>query len=330
MLRNRQFRMLIITMISISLIGVIVAAFYSLAFMVIMLLVSIALIVTALLYNRHLYNDLEELSRYLRHISAGDFSLDVRDNYEGELSILKSNIYKVTSMLTEQSSLLQKDKIYLSDAISDISHQLKTPLTSMMIMAELLANDKLPLEKRTEFTNNIQTQLERSEWLVSSLLKLSKIDAGAIIFKENLVQMSQLIEKATEHFLIKMDIKEQTLAIIGDQSIAFSTDLNWTAEALINLMKNAIEHTPQGGKVTFTIRDNPLYTEIIIADNGSGIPKEDIPYLFQRFYKGRNASDCSVGIGLAMARQIVRNQNGDIEVTSVEGKGTAFKVKFYK
>ncbi len=330
MLRNRQFRRLIITMVSISLIGVIIAASFSFVFMGIMLLVSLALIVTAVVYNRFLYNDLEELTRYLRHVSAGDFSLDVRDNYEGELSILKSNIYKVTTMLTEQSSLLQKDKIYLSDAISDISHQLKTPLTSMMLMAELLENPNLPIEKRTEFTNNIQAQLERIDWLVSSLLKLSKIDAGSIVFKEDIVQMNQLIEKATNQFLIKMDIKEQTLTINGDQSIEFSTDLNWTVEALVNIIKNAIEHTPNGGEVTLTSRDNPLYTEIIISDNGPGIPKEDIPYLFHRFYKGRNASDDSVGIGLAMARQIVRNQYGDIEVISEKDKGTAFKVKFYK
>lgn len=209
----------------ISLIGMIIATFYSFEIFVLILIISIALVGSAILYTTNRYRDIETLSSYLRQISAGDYTLDVRDNYEGELSILKSNIYKVTSMLASQSNLLQEDKKDLTDAISDISHQLKTPLTSMMVMADLLDDTNLPTNKRKEFTYNIHTQLERIEWLVSSLLKLSKIDAGSVVFKEDPIDMSQLINKVIEHFLIQMDVKEQTILLSDEQSFNFKVDL---------------------------------------------------------------------------------------------------------
>ena len=149
------------------------------------LITSILLIGCSIGFTRWRYKELEKLSSYLRQISGGDYSLDVRDNYEGELSILKSDIYKVTLMLSEQGSLLRQDKIQLTDAISDISHQLKTPITSMTVMAELLSDVALPTTKRTEFTRNIHIQLQRIDWLVTSLLKLSKIDAGTVQFKKD-------------------------------------------------------------------------------------------------------------------------------------------------
>ena len=219
-------------------------------------------------------------------------------------------------MLSEQSSLLQQDKIKLTDAISDISHQLKTPLTSMMVMADLLSDAELPKEKRTEFTHNIRIQLERIDWLVSSLLKLSKIDAGTVQFKKDQIAVKKLIQKALEPVLIPMDIKEQTVSIKGEDTVSFLGDLNWTTEALINILKNCVEHTPEGEVINISFSENALFTEIVIADNGKGIPKEDIPYIFKRFYKGKNASEDSIGIGLAMAHSIITSQNGEIEVKS--------------
>lgn len=233
-------------------------------------------------------------------------------------------------MLKEQSALLKQDKIKLTNAISDISHQLKTPLTSMMVMTDLLNDDKLPVTKRTEFTHNIQIQLERIEWLVSSLLKLSKIDAETVKFKKEAVTVKQLIQKALEPLLIPMDIKEQTLSVKGSDEVTFIGDLNWTAEAVLNILKNCVEHTPEGGMLSISFSENALFTEIVISDNGKGIHKEDLPYIFQRFYKGRNAGADSIGIGLAMAQSIVRSQNGDIEVKSEENLGTSFIIKFYK
>lgn len=292
--------------------------------------VSILLITCTLLFTSWRYREIGKLSGYLQQIANGDFRLDVRDNHEGELSLLKSNIYKVTKMLSEQGTVLHEDKTKLTNAISDISHQLKTPLTSMMVMADLLRDKQLDDEKRSEFTRNLQVQLERMEWLVSSLLKLSKIDARTITFKKEEIRVSSLIQTAIEPLLIPMDIKMQTYSITGEDQVTLVGDFNWITEALINIIKNCVEHTPEKGNITIHFSENALFTEIIISDNGKGISKEELPYIFKRFYKGKNASDESVGIGLAMAYSFITSQQGDIEVTSTVGVGTTFHIKFYK
>ncbi|MFD2443809.1 sensor histidine kinase [Bacillus sp. CGMCC 1.16607] len=292
--------------------------------------ITISLSSSSLIFTAWRYREIKKLSSYLRRISNGEYSLDVRDNDEGELSILKNDIFKVTLMLSEHSTLLQQDKMKLTHAISDISHQLKTPLTSMMMMADLLSNPKLNEVKRMEFTRNIRVQLERIEWLVSSLLKLSKIDAGTINFKKDQVIVHRLIQKAVEAVLIPLDIKQLSLKIVGGENVSFLGDYNWSAEAFINLLKNCVEYTKVGGEIIISFSENPLFTEITIADNGKGIQKKDLPYIFKRFYKGENAGEDSVGIGLAIVYSIIKSQHGDIEVRSEEGKGTSFHIKFYK
>lgn len=276
------------------------------------------------------YKQMIKLSSYLRKIMAGDTSLDVRDNREGDLSILKNEIYKMTRMLSEQQEGLKKDKDKLTDAISDISHQIKTPLTSMTVMADLLNNPNLGAEKRQEFTYHIRKQLERMEWLVSSLLKLSKIDAGTTLFNKERVEVNQLVKEVIAPMEIPIELKEIELKIEKVSETVFIGDKNWTKEALINILKNAIEHTQNGGKITISYRENALFTEIQIQDNGKGIEKEELPHIFKRFYKGTHAADGSVGIGLAMAYSIITKQQGDLEVISEPGKGTTFIIKFYK
>lgn len=330
MLRNREIQMLLFIMGSIGLTALVIAAFISPVAVALVFILSILLIGSILLFTRYRYRELEKLSVYLREISNGNDSLDVRDNQEGELSILKNDIYKVTLMLSEHRSLLQQDKMQLTNAISDISHQLKTPLTSMTVMADLLSDPDLPPAKRTEFTHNIRIQLERIDWLVSSLLKLSKIDAKTIPFKKDRIPVKNLIQKALEPVMIPMDIKEQTVSVAGNDNVSFVGDFNWTVEAVINILKNGVEHTHVGGAIAITFFENALFTEIVVADNGKGIPKEDLPYIFKRFYKGKNASEGSVGIGLAMAHSIVASQNGVIDVTSNSEEGTQFRIKFYK
>lgn len=330
MLRNREIKMLLFVMGLISLAAIIGALMISPAAAALVFFLSILLIGSSLLFTKWRYREIEKLSVYLREISSGNDTLDVRDNQEGELSILKNDIYKVTRMLSEHRSLLQRDKLQLTDAISDISHQLKTPLTSLTVMADLLSAPDLPPAKRTEFTHHIRIQLERIDWLVSSLLKLSKMDAKTIPFKKDRIPMKSLIQKALEPVMIPMDIKGQTISIAGDDDVSFVGDFNWTAEAVINILKNGVEHTPEGGAIAITFSENALFTELVIADNGKGIPKEDLPYIFKRFYKGKNAGEGSIGIGLAMAHSIIASQNGLIDVTSDSEKGTQFRIKFYK
>ena len=327
--RNKEYRVFMLSIVSVALINIIGAFILDVTAGFLALGANLLLGAVIWNFNRKRYKKLEALSSYLHRICSGEYALDIRDNEEGELSILKNEIYKVTQRLREQAELLKEDKIYLADAISDISHQLKTPLTSMMMMTEFLENPNLEIDKRLEFTRRIRLQLERIEWLVSSLLKLSKIDAGTIQFKKNPIDVKTLINKAAEPLVIPMELREQCLVIEGDDA-SFLGDFNWSIEAMINIMKNCMEHTPIGGEIRVNIVGNPLYTEVVIVDNGEGIEMEDLPHIFKRFYRGKNASSESVGIGLAMARSIVVSQNGDITVQSEKGKGTSFRIRFYK
>ncbi|WP_270562972.1 sensor histidine kinase [Clostridium beijerinckii] len=330
MIRNREVRVYFIIAFVVSTIAAVCIFLLNVLAGIISFIAFAILFVSSFWFIKREYGELEKLSGYLRRICNGEYSLDIRDNEEGELSILKNEIYKVTLMLSKQGELLKKEKMQLADAISDISHQLKTPLTSMRVMSDLLSDNDLEAEKRIEFTNNIEMQLDRMQWLLTSLLKLSKIDAGTVSFKKDRVAVSELIRKSTEPLLIPIEIKNQTLVIEGGSNVSLIGDLYWTTEALINIIKNCIEHTGEDGRISIFFDENPLFTEIKISDNGSGIEKEDLPYIFKRFYKGKNAGEDSVGIGLAMAKTIVTSQNGDINVSSRKNEGTCFIIKFYK
>lgn len=330
MLRNQEIKIYITFLVAVVIIGTIACFFSDIIAGITACLALLVMLAVSWFFTRWRYKQLDELSGYLKRIASGEYSLDIRDNAEGELSILKSEIYKVTVTLYEQAGLLKKDKLFLADTISDISHQLKTPLTSMFVMIDLLCNENLPRDKRVEFTQNIRSQLERLQWLVSSLLKLSKVDAGAVEFKKENVKVKELIGKATEHLLIPIEIKEQTFEISGDDDARFIGDFNWSSEAVTNIVKNCIEHTPCGGKIGINFKTTPIYTMINIFDNGEGIHKDDLPHIFDRFYKGQNASNDSIGIGLAMAKSIWQNQGGSIEVASQKGQGTQFTIKIYK
>ena len=276
------------------------------------------------------YRQIALLSQYLKAVAAGERGLELRDNREGELSILKNDIYKLALKLTEQSELLKKDKRYLADALSDISHQLKTPLTSMFVMVDLLSGPQLDEGKRIEFTERMTQQLERIQWLMNALLKLSRIDAGAVDFRSEPVRVAELVDKAVAPLEIPMELKQITLTRSGEREASFLGDMAWTTEAVVNILKNCMEHTQPGGRIEIRYAENPLHTELVIRDTGSGIRREDLPHIFERFYRGRDAQTDSVGIGLAMAKTIVQQQNGDILVESQWGKGTAFTLKFYK
>lgn len=282
---------------------------------------------------------IEELKKLTSH---EEFKL--KNYVEGELSILQSDIQKVTVRMIELNERLLKDKTYLADTLADMSHQLKTPMTSMMVMADLLNDGNLPADKREEFTKNIQNQLERMEWLLSTLLRMSKLDAGTLKLNPESVEAESVIKKSVEHLLIPMELKNQTLTIRRDdisdsaeqkkdeepRQLYIKLDMNWTVEAIANIVKNCMEHTPANGRIDITYGKNPLYDYISIEDNGTGISEEDLPHIFKRFYKGKNASKDSVGIGLAFAKQIINMENGSIDVISEQDKGTKFIIKIYR
>src|SRR5512142_936714 len=258
-------------------------------------------------YRRSISAQVAGLSAYLRQIEAGDYALDVRDNGEGSFSLLKNDLYKVTVRLREQAELLQRDKTALSNLIADISHQIKTPLTSLGVLADLLAEDP-PEKDRRAFVERLRAQLGRIQWLVVALLKLARLDAGTAAFKSEPVNLGELVRQAVETLQIPLEVKKQRLEVHGENGASFTGDLNWSAEALTNVVKNCVEHTPEGGNIEISYSENALYAEIIVSDDGDGIAARDIPHIFNRFYRGENAgensgaSDSGVGIGLALAK----------------------------
>lgn len=287
------------------------------------------LILLYTVFNVWRYRELRRLSSYLARVYAGGKTLDLRTNREGELSILKNDLYKLTTRLTQQAELLHKDKRYLADALSDISHQLKTPLTSLLVMNELLAEPSLPLEKRQEFLRRSGEQLHRIQWLVQTLLKLSRLDAAVIEMEPAATALLPLVQKAAASLAIPVEAKELMLSVAVKPSLCIFCDPAWTQEALCNILKNCVEHTPPKGRIVIEAAENPLHAELTVTDTGGGIAPEDLPHLFERFYRGKNAGSDSVGIGLAMSKAILNRQNADLTAENVPG-GARFVLKFFK
>ena len=281
-------------------------------------------------YFKKIYNDIKDMTDYVYNSSEGrNFEMNNK-NQEGQIGLLKTELLKMTTVLKEKVELLNKEKIFLNDTISDISHQLRTPMTSLIILNDLMYED-IPKETKIEFLNKIKSQLKRMEWLIKSMLKLSKLEAKVIDFKNEKVNINELIKRSLQPNLIPIELKNIDLSINGDKNIYYIGDINWSTEALVNVIKNCVEHTPKGGKLQINYDQNPLYSEIVIKDSGEGIDKNDLPNIFKRFYKGKSSTkEDSVGIGLAMAKSIIESQNGDIYVKSEKNKGAEFHIILHK
>lgn len=298
-------------------------------FLILICFVLIVSLILAILYFRKIYKDIKDMTDYVYNSSEGrNFEMKNR-NQEGQIGLLKTELIKMINILKEKVELLNNEKIFLNEVISDISHQLKTPMTSLIILNDLMYED-LPKETKIEFLDKIKSQLNRMEWLIKSMLKLSKVEAKVIDFEKKEVKVSELIKKSISPSLISMEIKNIELTVNGDENISYIGDINWSCEAFVNIIKNCIEHTDTNGKINISYEENPLYCEVVIKDSGEGIDKKDLPHIFKRFYKGKSSKDDSVGIGLAMAKSIIESQNGDIYVKSEKNKGSEFHIIFHK
>lgn len=291
---------------------------------------SLTMIVILFVYTKRRYDILAEFSNEIDQILHGNHTLNLGEYAEGELSILHSEIEKMVIQLKEQAAALQNDKIYLTDAIADISHQLRTPLTSINIIVEFLRQDRIEDARRMALAKDLQKLLNSIDWLIAALLKMAKIDAGTATFREEPIVVEELIRKASEPFAIQMELKNQTLHISMSGKERFTGDLLWTCEAVSNLIKNCMEHTPKDGNIYVFCSENAIFTEIIVADDGPGFRQADLPHLFERFYKGEFAGEHSVGIGLALARMIITQQNGVIKAENQKQGGAKFVIRFYK
>lgn len=328
LLKNKEVRRTLILQIIVALASVIISNFIDERAGITALIFSSLLILIYYISTYKRYKRIASLASDINKVLHGDNSISLENYSEGELAILHSEIYKMTVRLREQQNNLINDKKYLADSIADISHQIRTPLTSINLLVQLLSAPNLTDERRQELAHELYGMLSRIDWLITTLLKISKLDAGTVTFKEEKVSLQMLINKSCSTLLVPIELRGQELVInaTGD----FVGDLSWTCEAIGNIVKNCMEHTQEGGKIEIEACENALYTEIAIKDNGTGIAKEDMPHIFERFYKGKDSDDKSFGVGLALSRMIITSQKGTVKAENRNPHGAKFTIRFYK
>lgn len=284
---------------------------------------------TSVIFRWRRERQIAELTMYLTRLQDELSLPELSKCAGGQLGILESEIYKLVVLFSEQRSIAHREKGQLAEMLSDISHQIKTPLASITIMTDLLKSPGLSEEKREEFTDKIDSQVNRITWLIRNLLTLSQLDADVLRLKKEEISLQELIKRSCQPFEILCELKGVELSRHIGEELWITCDKRWTTEAISNIVKNCIEHTKTGGKVEIIANQNNFATNIIIRDDGEGIEKKHLPHIFERFYKGGNRSEDSVGIGLSMSRQIFLKQNGTISVKSQTGEGTEFCIKLY-
>ena len=328
LLKNKEVRRTLLLQVLIAVVGCAVCFHYDDKVGNVAVVLSLLLILTYYISTYKRYNRISDLATDINKLLHGDTAISLENYSEGELGILHSEIYKMTVRLREQQQKLMNDKVYLADSIADISHQIRTPLTSINLLVQFLSEPNLSDERRQQLTHELYGLLSRIEWLITTLLKISKLDAGTVQFKQEKVSMATLINKSCAPLLVPIELRGQELAINAEGD--FIGDVSWTCEAIGNIVKNCMEHTPEGGKIEIETIDNALYTEILIKDNGTGIAKEDMPHIFERFYKGKDSDDKSFGVGLALARMIITSQKGTVKAENRKPSGAMFSIRFYK
>lgn len=307
---------------------------YSL-YIVIMFIVIImfVLVISVIFIKYNYYKDkkIKEITKYVEEINKKNYKLYIDDNSDDELSILKNEICKTTIMLRELADNSLKDKLSIKESLEDISHQLKTPLTSINIMLDNIIDDvDMDEMVRRDFINNIKREVTNINSLVLSLLKLTKFDVNVVKFMSNIVYVNKIVKDAIRNVLVIADSKNIKFNINGDDDIKLVCDYKWEFEAISNILKNSIEHSNSDGVIDISYSQNKVYTLICIKDYGVGIDSKDIKHIFERFYKGKNSSKDSIGIGLALSKNIIEKDNGSISVNSKKTLGTVFQIKYYR
>lgn len=293
------------------------------------LLFSIILILIYLKYNKKKDDDIKEIENYIKNINMGNYKFSIDNNTEDELSILKNEVYKTMIMLKESANNSLNDKISLKSSLEDISHQIKTPLTSIMIALDNLDdNPDLDLKTREKFIKTARKNTIHINFLIQSILKLSKFDTNTIDLMRNNVSANEIISEAISNTNNLCDLKNIKVSVSSSDDYFIYCDKYWQIEAITNIIKNAIEHAKSYVKIY--VEENNAYLKIAIENDGSAISNQDLPHIFERFYKGKNASIDSVGIGLSLSKVIVENDNGLINVDSLDNGNTVFTIKYFK
>lgn len=327
-LRNREVRNECLLLILITVIAVIGTYLWEPSYGEVVLVICTILNAVHLANNYRRYRRIQELSTDINRILHEGIHISFDKYEEGELAILESEVQKMVVRLSEQQSQLLTDKKYLADSIADISHQIRTPLTSINLLVSFLSESDITEEKRQKTIRELYELLSRIDWLITTLLKISKLDAGTIQLKKEEVELKEIVKQSVEPLLVPIELRGQELKI--ETKGFFVGDVNWTSEAIGNIVKNCMEHTPAGGVLKIKSNENAIYQEIVIEDTGCGIAPEDLPHIFDRFYKGKNSSDKSFGVGLALARGIINAQNGTIKAENKKEGGAKFTIRFYR
>ena len=301
---------------------------YYISLIIIILGASVLVIVILLIYKKKRDKELQELLKFLKRINAKNYKIDIKKNTEGDYSILLNELYKTAVMLNEQTELSKKDKESLKDSLSDISHQLRTPLTSINLMIDNVLNEETSEEEKKLLLRDINHKIKNMVFLVESLLKLSKFDANVITFKQEKVEIIKILEDVKDNLSLLLDLKDISIIINGDKDIKLKVDYKWEVEAISNIVKNSIEYSNEGSKIDINFEKNDIFTKLVIRDYGCGMSKKDQKHIFERFYKGSNSSNNSIGIGMSLAKMIIEKDNGNISLESSE-EGTKFIINYF-
>lgn len=274
--------------------------------------------------------EIKQIRQYIKDISNRNYTIDLKSLSESEISNLKDDIYKIVLELKEKAENLTTDRENLSNYLADISHQIRTPLMAITSMVDAIIENENSLDNSTrKFIYEISRQLNQINWLVDNLLKMAKLDTKTVDFIRENIRLKEFINKIENNLSVFFELKNQKLITNINDDIEIFVDAKWLTEAIENIIKNCIEHSNENSKIVVNASQNSIYTQIEIIDSGRGISKEDLPKIFDKFYKGKGASNNSFGIGLSLAKSIIENQNGEIQVESEEGKGTKFFIKLY-
>ena len=290
----------------------------------------IILLILYIRYNHKKENDIKDIIKCIEQINKKNYELQIDSISEDELSILKNEIYKTTIMLKESAENSNKDKINLKKSLEDISHQLKTPLTSILVMLDNIIEDPdMDINIRNDFVRDIKRNVVNINFLVQALLKLSKFDANTVHFIKQENDLKTIIKESIKNVSPLCDLRNVNIEFNAKDKSKIVCDAKWQIEAITNIIKNAIDHSKNNSTVTINLSNNNVYSMIEIIDKGEGISKKDISHIFERFYKGENATSDSIGIGLALAKTIIEEDNGNINVESNK-TGTKFIIKYFK
>ena len=298
------------------------AAFVLLAVSAVVMLIQFRLLIKRDKKISKLCGEIDDILR-------GADKADLSEYREGELSILSDEIRKMTVRLREQNSALYKDSQFMKEALEDMSHQLRTPLTAMLLVLGMLREPELSAQQRAEHIRELHRLLSRMQWMLETMLGLSRLEAGAVEFKAEDIPVSELITEALEPLSISIELKNITVSTEIEGAPVFRADRQYCTEALVNILKNCMEHTPEGGTIKISAAENAVYTGITVTDSGSGIPEQELPRIFERFFRGSEFGKNGYGIGLAFARKIIALQNGSLQVRNAPPLGAEFEIRMY-